>query len=192
MVIGITGGVGCGKSTIIAIMKERYDFTVMEADKIGHLLMKKGEKVYDTIVRCFGKDILDEDGNIDRSCLGAIVFNDSYKLDKLNSIIHPGVRNYIEDCIKNAKPGENFLIEAALLLEAGYRDVCDQIWYIYASEDVRRRRLKESRGYSDEKITQIMKNQLDSKEFMRLTDYTIDNNDDVDKTLEQIEKILEF
>lgn len=192
MVIGITGGVGCGKSSVMKLMNEKYGFLPLEADKIGHMLMEKGQEVYREIVEHFGTGILDGNQNIDRKLLGNIVFNDNSELEFLNSLIHPGVRKYINDIVTNAKPNENFLIEAALLLEAGYRDVCDSIWYIYADENVRRERLKKSRGYTDEKINEIMGNQLSDEEFREKTDIFIDNSSTIDETGRQIEKIVEF
>ncbi len=192
MVIGITGGVGCGKSTVMSIMREKYGYTLLEADKIGHMLMKPGQSVYNKIIEHFGDGILDKDSEIDRKKLGEIVFSDEKELEFLNSLIHPGVREYIENRIKNALPNENFLIEAALLIEAGYKDVCDEMWYIYADKEVRAKRLKESRGYSDEKIRDVMNNQLSEEEFRKNTNRVIDNNESIQNTTMQIKKIVEF
>lgn len=191
MVIGITGGVGCGKSTILHIMEQQYGFTALEADKIGHMLMKKGTDAYHRIVAHFGSRILNDLGEIDRKILGEIVFADETELSYLNHIIHPGVQAYIEEQIRRY-PDKNYLIEAALLLEAGYQKICDQIWYVYAEDAPRRARLKESRGYSDEKIESIWKNQMSREEFEKRTDYTIDNSGTIEAARQQLEKIVEF
>ncbi|MBE5926942.1 MAG: dephospho-CoA kinase [Lachnospiraceae bacterium] len=192
MVIGITGGVGCGKSTVMSIMQEKYNFILLEADKIAHKLMEPGQQVYNEIVNVFGKDILDVDSSIDRKKLGEIVFSNEEKLKKLDDIVHPGVREYIENRINQSISEENFLIESAILVEAGYKNICDEIWYIYASDEVRRDRLKKSRGYTDEKIDSIINNQSSEEEFIKNADKIIKNDKNIENTTLQIEKIVEF
>ena len=118
-------------------------------------------------------------------------------LDYVDSLIHPGVLHYILDDIKETEENgaslyAGYVIEAALLLEAEYDRVCDKVWYIYVDENTRRKRLKESRGYSDEKIDSIMKNQLSDEEFESKCDYKIDNSFDIDHTRACIKKALEF
>lgn len=191
MVIGITGGVGCGKSTVMSILKNEYGFISLEADKIGHGIMKKGQPAYEKIKRHFGRAILDENDEIDRKHLGEIVFANEKELHYLNGIIHPGVRAEIERVI-HQNENQNFAVEAALLLEADYQKMCNQVWYVTADDEVRRKRLKESRGYSDEKIERIQKNQMSRQEFEARTDYTIDNSSTIEETRRQIQKILEF
>lgn len=192
MVIGITGGVGCGKSTVMSIMKEKYGYILLEADKIGHMLMEPGQKIYKKIVEHFGMDILHSDGTIDRKRLGEIVFSDEMELEYLNSLIHPGVREYIDNRLKKSMSNENFLIESAILVEAGYKDICDEIWYIYVDESIRRTRLKNSRGYTEEKIDSIINNQLSDEEFRKNADIIIDNSKSVENTEFQIKKVVEF
>lgn len=192
MVVGITGGVGCGKSTVMSIMKEKYNFILLEADKIGHMLMEPGQNVYKEIVKEFGKGILDVNSCIDRKKLGEIVFSNEEKLEVLNNIVHPGVREYIETRINDSKSKENFLIESAILIEVGYKDICDEIWYVYANDRVRRDRLKKSRGYTDEKIDAIINNQSCDEEFRENADRIIYNDKNIENTTIQIEKIVEF
>ena len=100
MVIGITGGIGTGKSTILRILKEKYNFTIFEADKIAHELMMKGNVSYLKIVDYFGNDILDENNEIDRKKLGQKVFNDKKQLEKLNEFVHPEVIHEIQNRIE--------------------------------------------------------------------------------------------
>ena len=94
-IIGVTGGVGAGKSTVLAWLKEKYQARVIEADQVGHEVMKPGTEAYQRILEEFGPSVLLEDGRIDRACLGAIVFSDKEKLQKLNNIIHPAVKQEI-------------------------------------------------------------------------------------------------
>lgn len=190
--IGITGGIGSGKSMVLNMISDNYNVDIVEADKIGHLVMEKEMEAYNNIVKYFGKDILDVNGSIDRKELGKIVFKDKEKLEKLNSFVHPAVKNEIirRKQLAKEKNKDFFVIEAALLIEAGYRDICDEFVYIYANEDVRRERLKSSRGLSDEKITEIMSNQLTEQEFRKYCDKIIDNSGTKETTFDEIKKVL--
>ncbi|MDE7433388.1 MAG: dephospho-CoA kinase [Lachnospiraceae bacterium] len=195
MIIGITGGIGTGKSTVLKILKEKYGFVVFEADKIGHELMKKGNKTYDKIVKCFGNEILDSELAIDRKALSDIVFHDNEKLNHLNKIIHPAVICEIKSEIEKYKlenKNDKFVIEAALLIESGCDKICDRVWYIYADRPVRIERLIKNRGMSEKQINAVMKNQLEKEEFIKNTDYVIDNSGRIEDTDRQIKKLLEF
>lgn len=194
MVIGITGGVGCGKSTVLTILEKDFGCHIIEADKVGHLVMQRGE-AYRDIVNVFGNGILGENYEIDRQKLGGIVFRDKEKLEKLNHIVHPAVKSYIKNEIKQvqkADPGAVIVVEAALLIEDNYQELCDEIWYIYTKEEERFRRLEQSRGYTEEKTRSIMKNQLTEEEFLRHCDKRIDNSYDVKNTYHQIEKLFDY
>lgn len=194
MVIGITGGVGCGKSTVLTILEKDFGCHIIEADKVGHLVMQRGE-AYRDIVNVFGNGILGENYEIDRQKLGGIVFRDKEKLEKLNHIVHPAVKSYIKNEIKQvqkADPGAVIVVEAALLIEDNYQEFCDEIWYIYTKEEERFRRLEQSRGYTEEKTRSIMKNQLTEEEFLRHCDKRIDNSYDVKNTYHQIEKLFDY
>lgn len=192
-IIGITGGVGCGKSKVLSWFQELPDTKVYEADQIAHLLQEPGACCYKEIVAEFGVKILKEDGKIDRKILGRIVFSDAIKLERLNQIVHPEVKRYVRKCIREEKMGGTrlFVLEAALLLEDGYEEICDEIWYIYANEAVRRERLKASRGYSDEKITAMLRVQRSENEFFERCDRTIDNSGLWKETCSQLKNALE-
>lgn len=192
-IIGITGGVGSGKSEILNILKNDYQAEVMMADLVAHELMVPGARSYAAIVKAFGTEILNEDQTINRGKLGSIVFADQEKLRQLNRITHQNVDDEIlnrVDQIKEKKPDGLLVIEAALLVGAAYEKKLDQLWYIYTKEDIRFQRLKASRGYSDEKICQMIKNQKSEEEFKKAATHVIDNSGDLKKTKEQIEKIL--
>ncbi len=196
MIIGVTGGVGCGKSAVMDLLNKEFGVEIILADKVGHEVMAPDGEAYEEIVKHFGSEILEPDtGAIDRKILGARVFNDKAGLDKLNSIIHPAVKRRIMGKIKTIRDSsdkEPFIaIEAALLLEDNYDEICDTIWYVYATKKERIRRLKESRGYSDEKIASIMKNQLTEKEFRRRSNEVIDNSGDIARTRKNLQKILD-
>ncbi|MDD6324659.1 MAG: dephospho-CoA kinase [Lachnospiraceae bacterium] len=193
-VLGITGGVGAGKSTVLAYLEEHYGARVIQADEVGHLLQQPGESCYRRIVELFGPVVLNADGTISRPQLGAIVYADPQKMARLNAIMHPSIRRWIKAEVEaEQKRGRVpfVTIEAALLLEDHYDEICDEIWYIHADDAVRIRRLMESRGYSEEKCRSIMANQKKESDFRAACQLVIDNSSDiVQNTYEQMDKGL--
>ena len=195
IVIGVTGGVGCGKSSVVNYVEKKYGASIYKADDIGREIMNIGEDAYNDIVATFGDEILLEDKNINREKLASIVFNNEPLLKRLNSIIHPAVEENIINSIYNAYVWEGqklFVIEAALLIEAGYKDICNELWYVYADEQTRIERLLNSRGYTKEKCISIMNNQLSDQEFRANCNYVLDNTKDFDITKNEIEKHMNF
>lgn len=192
--IGITGGVGSGKSQVLSFIREHYLCRIYLADEVAHIVQQKGQICYEEILQLLGRDILGADGEIDRKKMAAKIFADDGLLEKVNEIVHPRVEEFIREKIKEAEEKgdvELFFIEAALLIEAGYGHIVDEMWYIYTREEVRRVRLKESRGYSDEKISQIMSNQLSEEEFRKHCDFIIDNSGTLEDTHLAIKQRLE-
>lgn len=190
MVIGITGGVGCGKSTILEILATGYGAGIILADDVARELQEPGMPVFDRIIEEFGKEILSEDGSIDRKKLADIVFADEKKLELLNSLVHPAVKQEIIRRIRNFQmddPDRPVVVEAALLIEAGYRDILDEIWAVIVDYEERVERLRVSRGYSREKTDSIMENQMSNEDFIRLTDFYIDNSKDLENTKKTID-----
>lgn len=192
-VIGITGQVGSGKSAVANIMKDRFDAYLILTDIIAHNLMKKGAICYQLIINYFGNEILDETREINRSKLSNIVFRDANKLSDLNDMVHPYVMNIVFDDIRRLKKENSLkyvIIETAILIESGYKEICDEIWYVTISNETRRERLRKSRGYSDEKIDNILKNQLNDKALRENSTRIIDNNGKTDDLRKQIELLL--
>ena len=194
MILGITGGIGTGKSTVLNILKENYDFLILESDKIAHEVMNPGNSAYNEIVEFFGVDILNDDKTINRKKMSEIVFNNKDKLNKLNSIVHPAVIQKISDTIEaeKAKGKENFVIEAALLIESGCSKICDRVWYIYADTKVRIERLMKSRNMTRIQIEDVMKNQMKDEFFKDNTTDIVDNSKSIEDTCVQVQKLLEF
>lgn len=194
MILGITGGIGTGKSTVLNILKEKYDFLVLESDKIAHEVMNPGNSAYNEIVDFFGDDILNDDKTINRKKMSEIVFNNKDKLNKLNSIVHPAVIQKISDTIEaeKAKGKENFVIEAALLIESGCSKICDRVWYIYADTEVRIERLMKSRNMTRIQIEDVMKNQMKDEFFKDNTTDIVDNSNSIEDTYARVQKLLEF
>lgn len=193
MTIGITGGVGAGKSQVLTYIEENYNCKVIRADEVAHLLEEPGHKCYERIVAFLGTDILQEDKTIDKRKMAAAIFSDEKKLIAINEILHPEVKTYILEQIhqESEKQEIEFLfVEAALLIEEHYDEILDEIWYIHADAEVRSKRLMESRQYSAEKIADIMGKQLSEEEFRKHCSVVIVNNGDLTVTYKQIDAIM--
>lgn len=192
-VIGITGGIGSGKSTVLELLETHFHAYIIKADDVAKDIMQPGFEGYKQVVEFFGEEILSADNTINRPLLSQIVFHNPNKRIVLNSIIHPLVKKMITEKIGTLKAEgqyEYVFVEAALLIEDHYQVICDEFWYIYVPEELRRERLKSSRGYSDEKIDAILKSQLTEEEFREHCVQVIDNSKDLDFTLGQLEKLL--
>lgn len=191
--IGITGGIGAGKSEVLSILKECSNCRILLADELAKQLEGRNNVCYTPLIELLGRDILDGDEQINPKAMADKIFSDKNLLDKVNEIIHPAVKNKIlEELDYEEKRGaiDYFFLEAALLIEDGYDLILDEIWYIYASEETRRKRLKESRGYSDAKIDKILSKQLKDETFRRYCKVVINNDGNVLDTREQIVKLL--
>ena len=207
IVIGITGGVGCGKSSLLSYLEKEYQARILLADEAAHEVQEPGTEGYYQLVELLGSEVLEEMPEtaeseaetqahrpIDRKKMAAAIFSDPALLEQVNGIIHPAVRRQIESEIQKERASgvrEFFFVEAALLIECGYDEVVDEMWYIYCDPDERRRRLKAQRGYSDEKIDSIMKSQLSHEAFLAGTDVMIDNSGTPQESYAQIDREME-
>lgn len=193
--IGITGGVGAGKSEILKYLMTRDDTRVMLADEIARKLTEPGGSCYLKLREVFASEqVFDADGRMDREKMAAVIFMDEAKREAMNGIIHPAVKLYVQEV--NAPEREKgslkyLFLEAALLIEEHYDKICDELWYIYTSEENRKKRLKASRGYSDAKIEAIFASQLAEAEFRSVCQQEIDNNGTTEETITQVLKILD-
>ncbi|MBR3041418.1 MAG: dephospho-CoA kinase [Eubacterium sp.] len=187
-IIGITGGIGAGKSCVLREIEVLDGTFVIEADKLAHTLLSPGHDCYTEVVSCFGKEILSEDQSIDRAVLRKLVMNSSEKLRQLNALVHPAVKKYIVNDIEKKRDlgYKYYVIEAALLIQDGYRNICDEIWYIYADKDLRIDRLLKSRGYSRQTAEEFIKNQPEDEYFIENSDRVIDNSG----TPEELRKVI--
>lgn len=188
-ILGITGGVGCGKSAVLAILNQEYGACVIQADLVAHELMEPGQESYRDIVAAFGTGILASDGRIDRKVLGSLVFGDDKKRQTLNSLTHPAVKREIRRRIADSK-NPFVVIEAALLLEDHYNEICDEIWYIYAEREVRFARLTQSRGYTREKSQSMMDSQMSETELRERCQAVVDNSGSLTETGYQLKALL--
>lgn len=191
--IGITGGVGAGKSLILNYIAGHYRAKIYMADDIANDLKEPGQSCYEPIVAMLGTEILDTDERIDKYKMAERIFQDRELLVQVNEILHPAVKKYVLTEIEREREKQEtdfFILEAALLIEERYDEILDELWYIYAEEEVRRKRLRQSRGYSEEKIRNIMKQQLPDEVFRKHCKVMIENNDHPEETYRQIDKKL--
>lgn len=192
--IGITGGVGAGKSLVLNYLQNHYNARVYLADDIANDLKLPGQSCYDKIIELLGRNIIDSEGLIDKNKMAEKIFSHKELLDEVNRIIHPAVKEYVLSQIElERKKGEidYFILEAALLIEEGYDRILDELWYIHADTSVRSQRLKETRNYTRDKIDHIMASQLSETEFRKHCKVVINNNSNEEALYSQIDHILE-
>ena len=191
--IGITGGIGAGKSEILDYIRRHYQCEIYLADEVAHLVKQPGTVAYRELVDLLGQDVVAGDGSIDKAAMADRIFARPELLERVNDIIHPAVKEYLLKRLERARAegeAELFFVEAALLIEGGYLALVDEMWYIYADEAVRRERLGRARGYSQEKITQIMARQLTEAHFRKNCDFVIDNSGRLEDSFVQIDRKL--
>lgn len=192
-VIGLTGGIGSGKSLVANILREKYNAYLLDSDSIAKKQMEPGGASYLAVVDYFGNQIVAQDGTIDRTKLSKIIFEDKNKRLKVNELTHPKVLEEVQQEIQTAREQGKFhylVIETALMIEAGYDFICDEIWYVYAPEEERRSRLKHGRNYTDEKINSIFANQSKEEAFRARFSKVIENVGDISLLERQVEQLL--
>ena len=189
MVLGLTGGVGAGKSRILELFSKEYGAQVIQADLVARMLEEPGQPGYIGLVRLFGDEILNADGTLDRKGFAERIFANPEVCKRVNALIHPLTWNEIKRQIRESS-AKLVVVEAALFDERS-RDVCQYLLYVDTKEEIRIRRLMENRGYTRGKCLDIMKNQADRRCFLELSDFVIDNSDTLEKSRQQIETILD-
>ncbi len=177
-VIGLVGGIGSGKTTAAEMLAE-LGAEVLYADRIGHEVYRPGGAGFAAVVEAFGPDIVGPDGQIDRKALGAVVFSSADQLERLNAIVHPLLRAEIERRIRAARSegrAQALVLEAAILLEAGWRDLVDEVWVISAGRDRVTERLAAQRGLSAEQVGARIAHQMSDVERRAAADVVVEND----------------
>ncbi len=191
-VIGLTGGIGSGKSAVSAILK-KYGARVVDADAISHKIMQKGEAAYYEIVDAFGTCILDDNENINRGRLGNIVFSDRELLDKLTHISHTHIiatmENEIEEYRKSGFKGL-VAIDAPLPVKRGFLDLVDEVWVVTAKKETRIKRVISRSGLSAEQAEKRIQAQMSEEEYLKLADVVIENNGTIEELEEKVADII--
>ncbi len=202
--LGITGGVGAGKTEILNYLKETYACRLLLADELAHDLMEPGTACYAKLRALLGTadvwaEACDSEGKpiqnppFDRGKLAALLFSEEETREAVNAIVHPAVKE--EVTAQAAAARENgtiplFVLEAALLIEERYDEICDELWAIIASEEVRRERLKASRGYSDARIDATLESQISEEAYRAHCAEVIDNSGTREEAFAQMDALL--
>jgi len=177
LLIGLTGGIASGKSTVLQHLRQA-GYSVIDADKLGHKVLEQGNPGYNKVVKCFGNEILNPDGSVNRTALGRIVFVDAEKLKQLNEISHPIIAEMIqkefEESVSDSNGGIVFL-EAALLIEANWYKVCGHIWVVSLDPSVALHRLQERDNLSETEAKLRVVAQLDQEERLAYADVVLQN-----------------
>jgi dephospho-CoA kinase len=178
VMIGLTGGIGSGKSTVAELLAERGAH-VIDADRVAHEVYAPGTAGFERIVERFGDDVVGDDGTIDRASLGALVFRDKQALADLNGIVHPLVRAEVASRIAEIvadDPGAVIVIEAALMTETGWSGGAGRLWAVIADPEVVAERLVTQRGMDEDEVVRRMAAQSDNDTRRRLATRVIENN----------------
>ena len=192
LLIGLTGGIASGKSTVLQHLRQA-GYSVIDADKLGHKVLEQDNPGYNKVVKCFGNEILNPDGSVNRTALGRIVFVDAEKLKQLNEISHPIIAEMIqkefEESVSDSNGGIVFL-EAALLIEANWYKVCGHIWVVSLDHTVALRRLKERDNLSETEAKLRVGAQLDQEERLAYADVVLQNEGTQEELFTQTQQTL--
>jgi dephospho-CoA kinase len=188
--LGLTGGIACGKSAVAGMLRE-MGMNVLDADGLGHRLMEPGQRAYEEIVREFGAGVLEASGRIDRGKLGAVVFADRGKLERLNTIVHPRVEEEIARKFAEWERGgvrDAVFVEAALLVEAGYQKNLDGLVVAWCTPEQQLERLR-ARGLSEEEARRRIAAQMAGEEKLRYATEKIDCSASLEETRRQVREL---
>jgi len=189
-IIGLTGGIGSGKSTVSQFLAE-LGAVILDADKVGHEAFKPDTEIWREVVAAFGQQILTPSGSIDRGKLGEMVFGNPGLLSRLNQIMHPRmyeiVKARIEDCQRQGV--EVVVLEAPLLIETGWASLVDEVWVTVAPEATVLRRLKEKVGLSEQQSLARIRSQLSSEEQVRCADVVINTDCSFDELRVKVKEL---
>lgn len=172
--IGLTGGIGSGKSTVARLLEEK-GAVLVSADLLGHEVYLPGKPAYDDIIASFGREVVAEDGAIDRNKLGPIVFSDPAKLARLNEITHPRIAELARERLAELEAADHqvAVLEAAILFEAGWESLVDEIWVTVVEPEVAAQRTAERGGLDPAQVLERIKSQMTNEERISRSDVVI-------------------
>ncbi len=192
MIIGLTGNIATGKSTISAMFKNTYHIPVIDADIVSRQVVEPGETAYQQIIETFGEEVIQEDQTINRKKLGEIIFQDDRARQKLNAIVHPAVRTRMEK-EKNDQleaGATSVVLDIPLLFENNLTYLVDRTIVVYADEKTQLERLIDRNQLTEKEARNRMNSQMNIKEKVRKADAVIDNNGTVEHSADQLKDIL--
>ena len=189
-IVGVTGGIASGKSTVSEMLKKR-GIQIIDADKIARQVSDDAE-ILKKIRDKFGNEVFTSDDILDRKALGSIVFNNKHMLSRLNDIMLPEIRKRILDKIKCLRDSgvKTCVLDAALLIEDNYIDIVDIILLVYVPENIQMVRLMQRNGFSESETLSRIRSQMPYKEKIKYANYVIDNSYNIEHTFEQVNKII--
>ena len=184
-VIGLIGGIGSGKSSVSAILHS-LGVEIIDADKVGHEAYTPNSEGWKKVISVFGQDIVGPENEIDRKKLGGIVFSDPSEMEKLNKLMHPIIHNLVQEKIKllSNQGVKVVVLEAAILIEANWQDLTDEIWLAKSNQEVVIERVQLRNNFTREEIIKRIQSQMSNDEREKHSDIVIDNNG----TIEQLEE----
>ena len=186
-IIGVTGGIGSGKSTVSKILAS-FGAQIIDADRLAKEIVNKGEKALDEIVDSFGASVLDSEGNLDRKKLSDIVFKDKHKLENLNKITHSHVAQKIIEKINSLNDNEVAVVDAPIPIKHGFLDVVNEIWAVTADKEVRIKRVMERSGLTYNEVEDRINSQLSDDFYKSISETVIINNGSVEELRQQVVK----
>ncbi|EOD3747165.1 dephospho-CoA kinase [Staphylococcus aureus] len=190
-VIGLTGGIASGKSTVSELLSV-FGFKVVDADKAAREAVKKGSKGLAQVREVFGDEAIDENGEMNRRYMGDLVFNHPEKRLELNAIIHPIVRDIMEEEKQEyLKQGYNVIMDIPLLFENELENTLDEVWVVYTSESIQMDRLMQRNNLSLEDAKARVYSQISIDKKSRMADHVIDNLGDKLELKQNLERLLE-
>lgn len=187
-IIGVTGGIGSGKSTVSGALRD-LGAAIVDADVLARNVTSAGGRAFNELVGYFGEDIVKEDGELDRVKLASIAFNDRVKLHALNCITHKHIADKIREAVellKNAGKCDIIVIDAPIPIEKGFLDLADEVWVVTADREERIRRIMTRSGYSFEDAVKRINSQPRDEEYLSIADEVLHNNN----TLEDLEQAV--
>lgn len=192
IVIGVTGGIGTGKSYVSGYLQE-WGAALINADKVGHEALKKGTKVHADIVAAWGPSLLTPEGEIDRKKLGSIVFGNPQALARLNGIIHPQMAQMMAQEIDRLRQQgvETVVLEAAILIEANWQGLVDEVWMTIAPEEAVIKRLAGRDGFAAEQVRARIRSQMPAEERAKHATVIINTDCEIPATKAEVRKLWE-
>lgn len=189
-VIGLTGGIGTGKSTVSELLAA-HGFKIVDADVASREAVKKGSEGLQQVKQVFREEAIDDNGEMNRKYIGEIVFNDAEKRKELNQIVHPIVREIMENQKeKYLSEGYNVIMDIPLLFENNLQDTVDETWLVYASESIQVERLMERNDLSQEEAKARVYSQISIDKKQRMADHVIDNRGTLLELKQNLEQLL--
>lgn len=187
IILGVTGGIGSGKSTVSLILQE-LGAVIIDADEISRQIVMPGEEALLELIEAFGNTIVDSSGNLKRKMLADMVFSSTLQLEMLNSILHKYVAQRIKDSVEEhmQKEREVIVIDAPIPIKTGFLDLCDKVWTVHVDLEIRIARIMKRNGMTQEEAVSRISSQITEEEYLKIADTVIRNNDDINKLKQEV------